>query len=52
MSTQSLTVSQDAEPQLYLVSSTEPATVMDATTGEVLRTIEAGLAEATTQAGH
>jgi hypothetical protein len=26
--------------------------VMDATTGEVLRTIEAGLAEATTQAGH
>lgn len=52
MSTQSLTVSQDAEPQLYLVSPTEPGTVMDATTGEVLRTSDAALAEATTQAGH
>jgi methylamine dehydrogenase heavy chain len=52
MATRSVTVSQDAQPQLYLVSMEAPATVMDATTGEVLRTIEAGLAEATTQAGH
>ena len=52
MPTRSITVSQDAKPQLYLVSMDAPATVMDAATGEVLRTIEAGIAEATTQAGH
>lgn len=52
MPTRSVTVSQDAQPQLYLVSMEAPAAVMDANTGEVLRTIEAGLAEAATLAGH
>jgi methylamine dehydrogenase heavy chain len=52
MATRSISVSQDAQPQLYLVSMEAPAIVMDANTGEVLRSIEAGLAEATTQAGH
>ncbi|MFM7783499.1 MAG: hypothetical protein ACKPE6_02445 [Gammaproteobacteria bacterium] len=52
MPTRSVTVSQDARPQLYLVSMEKPAIVMDATTGQVLRSIEAGLAEATTLAGH
>lgn len=52
MKSKSLTVSQDAQPQLYMVSMEAPATVMDANSGEVLRTIEAALAEATTQVGH